>query len=183
MKKILLLILVVLCSFVTAQGQNGNGGQEHKAQKFDAVKFVGIFYYQENKAIKKIKIKKENLKYYVKKELKSYNNKIKVISFLKSQELKEITSLVNTIKQSGDREKMKDFKFRIEKVLDPIKDSIQSLEKQLNATLEGKLSKKQFKSWIKFQKKRKRELIPEAPAPERRRAPPRNTNNRRRRRY
>ena len=181
MKKTFLFILLAQFTFVMAQGQNRNGGQQSKMPKFDAEKFVGIFYYEEKKAIKKIKIKKDNLKYKVKKDIIFYNTKIKEISFLKSPELKGITNLINSTKQTRNREAMNDFRIRVEKVLNPIKDSIQNLEKRLNAKLKAQLSKKQFKNWLKFQKKRKRELLPKAP--ERNSSPPINRNMRNRRRY
>jgi ATP-dependent Lon protease len=180
MKKTLLFILLAQFSFVLAQGQNSSGSKD-KAPKFDAAKFVGIFFYEENKAIKKIKIKKKNIKYSVKKELSLYNSKIKKISFLKRPVLDGITNLVNSTKQISNQEANRDFGLRVEKALFPIRDSIKSFEKKLNAKLKTQLSKKQFKYWLKHQKAKKRELLPKAP--ERRRPPPRNRNMRNRRRY
>ena len=73
-----------------------------KEQKFDAAVEVGIFYYEEEKAIKKIKIKAKKLKYGVKREIIAYNSKIKEISFLKNAELKEVTSIVNASNTPSD---------------------------------------------------------------------------------
>ncbi|MBL4642261.1 MAG: hypothetical protein JKY44_01585 [Flavobacteriaceae bacterium] len=178
MKKILLLSLLLFSSILIAQRQNAQ-----KRQNFDASKVVGIFYYEEVKAIKRIKIKEKELKYSVKKAIISYNSKIKEISFLKNAELKGVTDLVNATKIGSNRGVLGDFRTRVSKVLSPIRDSIKGFEKRLNANLKEQLSKKQFKNWLKFQKRTKRELEPKAPEVQRRNAPPRRRNTRQRRRY
>ena len=170
MKNIFLVVLLLFTSVLIAQRQN-----------FDASKVVGIFYYEEDKAVKKIKIKQKDLKYRVKKTIINYNSKIKEISFLKDAELKGITTLVNSNKNVTNPDTVRDFRAKIEKVLTPIKDSIKSFEKQLNASLKTELSKKQFRSWLKFQRNEKRKLEPKAP--ERRNAPSRSRNMNRRRRF
>ncbi|MBL4670572.1 MAG: hypothetical protein JKY30_15110 [Flavobacteriales bacterium] len=178
MKKILLITLLLFSSILIAQRQNAQ-----KGQNFDASKVVGIFYYEENKAIKKIKIKQKDLKYRVKKAIISYNSKIKEISFLKNAELKVVTDLVNSTRVGSNRGALGDFRTRVSKVLSPIRDSIKSFEKRLNENLKEQLSKKQFKNWLLFQKRRKRELEPKAPEAKRRIAPPRRRNMGQRRRY
>ncbi len=178
MRKIILVGMLLISSILIAQRQNAQ-----KGQIFDASKVVGIFYYEEDRAIKKIKIKQKELKYRVKKAIISYNSKINEISFLKNAELKGVTDLVNATKRSTNREALRDFRMRVNKVLSPIRDSIQGLEKRLNENLKEQLSKKQFKNWLKHQKKKKRELAPKAPEVERRNTPPRRTNTRQRRRY
>lgn len=175
MKKTLLIIGLLFSSILIAQRPKG--------QNFDASKVVGIFYYEEDRAIKKIKIKQKNLKYRVKKAIISYNSKIKEISFLKDGELKAVSNLVNSTKSLGNRGELGDFRIRVNKVLSPIRDSIKSLEKKLNTNLKEQLSKKQFKNWLKFQKKKKRELEPKAPEAQRRSGPPRRRNMGQRRRF
>jgi len=178
MKKLILVVTLLISSILIAQRQNGQ-----KAQTFDASKVVGIFYYEEDKAIKKIKIKQKALKYSVKKAIISYNSKIKEISFLKNAELKGVTELVNATKKGTNREALLGFRARVNKVLSPIRASIQEVEKQLNKNLKEQLSKKQFKNWLKFQKKKKRELAPKAREVERRNKPQSRTNTVQRRRY
>lgn len=175
MKKILLVIVLLFSSILIAQRQKG--------QNFDASKVVGIFYYEEDKAIKRIKIKQKNLKYRVKKVIISYNSKIKEISFLKNGELNAVTILVNSTKIGKNPGAVVDFRTRVNKILSPIRDSIRGFEKQLNTNLKEQLSKKQFKNWLKFQKKKKRELEPDAPDVQRRNGPPRRRNMGQRRRF
>ena len=122
--------MLLISSILIAQRQN-----TQKRQNFDASKVVGIFYYEEDKAIKRIKIKQKELKYRVKKAIISYNSKIKEISFLKNVELKGVTNLVNATKMGSNRGALSDFRTRVNKVLSPIRDSIQSFEKRLNETL------------------------------------------------
>ena len=154
-----------------------------KEQKFDAAVEVGIFYYEEEKAIKKIKIKAKKLKYGVKREIIAYNSKIKEISFLKNAELKEVTSIVNAANTPSDRAVIDEIRTRIHKVMNPIKDSIKSFETRLNANLEKQLSQKQYKNWLKYQRRKKREMAPKPPEVQRRNPAPTMRRMGQRRRY
>ena len=176
MRNTILVIILLLSSVFRTQGQNAQNNQ-----KFDASKVVGTFYYEEDKAIKKIKIREKDLRYRVKKRIINYNSKIKEISFLKDAELKGISTLVNSNRKVTNPDTVRDFRTQIEKVLSPIRDSIKSFEKQLNINLKSELTKKQFRNWLKFQRNEKRKLEPKAP--ERRNAPSRSRNMNRRRRF
>ena len=133
------------------------------AQKFDAATQVGIFYYEEEKAIQKMKVKQKALKYTVKREIIAYNSKIKEISFLKSAELNEVNTIINSTNLNTDRTLLADLRTRIQKVMNPIKDSIKSFETRLNSDLKKQLSNKQYKNWLKYQKRKKREMQPKPP--------------------
>lgn len=154
-----------------------------KEQRFDAAVEVGIFYYEEEKAIKKIKIKEKELRYGVKREIIAYNSKIKEISFLKNAELNEVTSIVNAANTPSDRAVIDKIRTRIHKVMNPIKDSIKSFETRLNTNLEKQLSKKQFKNWLKYQRRKKREMAPKPPEVQRSNPPPTRRRMGQRRRY
>ncbi len=132
-------------------------------QKFDAAVEVGIFYYEEEKAMKKVKVKQKALKYTMKREIIAYNSKIKEISFLKSAELNEVNTIINSTSPNTDRGILADLRTRIQKVMNPIKDSIKSFEVRLNSNLKKQLSNKQYKNWLKYQKRKKREMLPKPP--------------------
>ena len=154
------------------------------AQKFDAAVQVGIFYYEEEKAIQKMKVKQKALKYTVKREIIAYNSKIKEISFLKNAELNEVNTIINSTSLRTDRTILTDLRTRVQKVMSPIKDSIKSFETRLNLNLKKQLSNKQYKNWLKFQKRKKREMLPKPPAPARRsNVSPMNRGMSQRRRY
>ena len=178
MKKITQITLFLFGSIFLGHSQSAQ-----KNQNFDASIEVGIFYYEEDKAIQKIKIKQKEVRYSVKKEIIAYNSKIKEISFLKNAELNEVTTTVNSSKTITDRAVLERFRTRIHTVMNPIKDSIIGFENRLNTNLKKQLSHKQFKNWIKYQRRRKREMAPKAPEVRRSNPPPTRRSMGQRRRY
>lgn len=153
-------------------------------QKFNAAVEAGIFYYEEEKAIQKMKVKQKALKYTVKREIIAYNSKIKELSFLKSAELNEVNAIINSTSLDTDRTILTDLRTRIQEVMNPIKDSVKSFETRLNVNLKKQLSNKQYKNWLKYQKRKKREMLPKPPPqPHRSNVSPMNRGMGQRRRY
>ena len=133
--------------------------------KYDAENSANIFYYQIDEVAKKIKVKKEQVKNVTRKALIDYNNKIKDISFLNFQELRELETLINSVGDQvrGNPDLGRKLRKNIEIVILPIRDSIEVHEKKLNSALETILSKRQYKRWLKYQRNQKRSLLPERP--------------------
>ena len=158
MKKIIILGFTLSCFSFFAQ-------EAPKMPKYNAKNAANIFYYNIEEALDKSKIKKEKIKLQAAKFIRVYNDKVKTISFLNSPKLAEIELLVNSI----ERPSRENLEFRrsigkkIEETVIPIRDSISSHEKKLNDSLKVIVSKKQFKKWLKHQKRKKRSLIPKAP--------------------
>ena len=173
MKKILILLLLL-------QGLLLNAQQPPKMLKYNAKNAANIFYYQVDEVIDKVKIKKDKTENATRIALRAYNNKIKDISFLNSQKLNELESVINSL---GDQIRTnpdigRRLRKNIETLILPIRDSIEKFEKKLNGSLNIVLSKKQYKKWVKFQKNEKRKLLPKRPKNTNVRAP---TNRRRNR--
>ena len=131
-----------------------------KAQKFNASNVAGIFYYDIDKAIKKTKVKKEEKQLSVKKIIKNYNLKIKEISFLNSQKFSDLNLVVNSGSKNILPEERMKMRKKVNEIIRPIRDEIHELEKELNNNLEEILTEKQFKKWLKYQKKQKENLMP-----------------------
>ncbi len=133
--------------------------------KYVAKNAANLFYYQVDEIPKKIKVKKDKLKNITRKEVRTYNSKIKNISFLNFQKLRELETLVNSIGNQARTNPDLNRKLRknIEIVILPIRDSVAKFEGALNDVLKTALSKKQYKKWIKYQKNVKRELLPKRP--------------------
>ena len=174
MKKIVIIFLVFQSFLLNAQ-------EPPKMLKYNAKNAANIFYYQINEIPKKIKVKSEDLKKNIIKELRTYNSKVKNISFLNFQELRELEVLVNSTGEQSrtNLELRRNLRKRIETVILPIRDSISKFEETINISFETILSKKQYKKWIKYQKNVKRELLPKRPRNTSAR-PPTNRMNRRR---
>lgn len=174
MKKIILVILVLQSVFFYAQ-QMGQGrpqqnqGQpgDQKPPKFNASDVSGIFYYEQDEVVSKLKIKDEEKEYLVIKALRNYNHKIKEISFLNTKNFKQVDALVNAVLNSSKTapsELEEGKKIDVKGVIGGVVKEVQSNEKKLNDTLEGILTKKQHKKWLKYQKKKKRSLLPKRPS-------------------
>ncbi|MCH3884765.1 hypothetical protein [Tenacibaculum aquimarinum] len=176
MKKIVFALVLFQSVFLFSQGRGGRGGggrsqqggneqqERPKPEKFVAKDAAGIFYYEEYKVIKKIKVKDDDLEYKVVKSLKIYNNKIKEILFLNSEKLDGLDLIINSKPQQrtsvDDNESKNDIRSRVREIIKPIRDEVNENELILNESLKGLLSEKQLKKWLKYQKKKKESLQP-----------------------
>tara|TARA_R110001606_G_C15270356_1_gene639409 strand:+ start:119 stop:739 length:621 start_codon:yes stop_codon:yes gene_type:complete len=184
MKNIFLFTLLVTSFGFYAQGQRGNGGgrppqnqngqkgEQREVKEFKASDVAGVFYYDIEEVIKKIKVKDEATQYKVKTVLKDYNFKIKEIAFLNSQKFKELDIVMESMQGSqnrrpenndnndGETEKESPLREKVDKVIRPVREEINQNEELLNETLTAILSEKQLKKWVKYQKKIKEELAP-----------------------
>lgn len=194
MKKIYLIALLLANFSFYAQGQrggngsgrqqqnqNGQRGEEREVKEFKASDVAGIFYYDIEKVIKKIKVKNEETQNKVKKALKDYNFKIKEIAFLNSDKFNDLDEIMKTEKGTQRRQfnrnennddddlenpvtnKKEGIRSKVQKIIRPVREEIRENEEILNETLEAILSKKQNKKWLKYQKKIKEELAPKKP--------------------
>ena len=166
MKKIIFAVLVLQNVFFYAQQNQGQSGNQ-KPPEFKASDISGIFYYEQEEVVSKIKIKDEDKEHFVIKALRKYNHKIKEISFLNTKNFKEVDALVNAMLNSSKTapsELEEGKKIDVRGVLDAVRKEVQSNEKKLNETMEGVLTKKQQKKWLKYQKKKKRSLVPKRPS-------------------
>lgn len=145
------------------QGQSPQSNQTQKEFKFNASEMAGIFYYDINEVIKKTKVKGENNQFLVSKELKNYNFKVKEISFLNSKIFTDLDEVANSISNRGDMEARKKMRRKVDELIRPIRDEVHQMEKELNDNLEKILSEKQFKKWLKYQKKQKESFQPKRP--------------------
>ncbi len=190
MKKILFIALLLVNTFLLAQspGVGFGGGRPQQndqdnnieIKEFKASDAVGIFYYDIEEVIKKIKVKDDDLTFKVKKALKNYNFKVKEIAFLNSEKLNDLDKLMSSLKnlkrnnlQNNSSDESEDMRTNNRKILRPIKEEIQIKEKVLNQYFIEILSEKQNKKWIKYQNNIKENLQPKRPE--------RNQNNNRQR--
>ena len=70
---------------------------------------------------------------------------------------------MRSLLKKGDRnyEGIKKIRNGIEQILRPIKESVLKYEKNTDSKLKEILSEKQFKNWIRYKKKKKKELQPQ----------------------
>ena len=178
MKNIFLFLITFLSFKLYAQPPGGGGvrgqqGQEQQAEeikKFSASDAAGLFYYDVEKVVKKLKVKEEKSQFAIKKALRNYNFKIKEILFLNSEKFSELDLVMSSLAKPSKQERNQSFEDNSDKnsdrrkiignIIRPVRDEVQIHETELNQILEGILSEKQQKKWLKYQKSKKESLLP-----------------------
>ncbi|WP_282071869.1 hypothetical protein [Polaribacter atrinae] len=169
MKK-LLLIIILFCT-VTAHAQYGYGNSQSNRQNqmmqtqqkapepdFNIERYVGIVIYDIEKAAKKSSIKlssKEGQEFS--KVLTKYNKDIKDFTRINTFVLRSTKDMVDNFQKevikTGDRSSQKKVMTTMAENLKPISEILKKEDKQLHATLKDLLSEKQYKKWIKYNRK------------------------------
>jgi 5-hydroxyisourate hydrolase-like protein (transthyretin family) len=176
MKKII-LFLILGCAF-TAQGQYGNnqrngqrGGQRQQRQqmsqtpqkapkpKFEVEKFLGIIVYDINKAAKKSSIKlSSKVGKEFSKVLTKFNKDIKGITRINSFSLRETKEMVESFQKkamdTGDYSNQRNVQKKMNERLKPIAVTLRVEDRKLDKIMKVLLSEKQYKKWIKYNKKK-----------------------------
>ena len=168
MKKILLLIL--LYSSYTTQAQFNNNGRQRvrdytqqtqqKAAEpdFKIKRYLGIVNYDINRAAKRssLKINSEEGKKFSE-VLTIYNKRIKDISrintFLLSSTKEMIDNYQKETRKTGDYSNQNKVKVKMNENLKSLTETLKKEDKILDTSIKKILSKKQYKKWIKYNKK------------------------------
>ncbi|PQJ79966.1 hypothetical protein [Polaribacter porphyrae] len=169
MKKYIFL-LFVFTSFI-AQSQFGNQGMRGQRQRqmpqtqqkppepnYEVEKYLGIVVYDIEKAAKKSKIKlSSDVGKAFSKTLTVYNKKIKDLRRINSFTLKTTKEMVENFqrnaRKTGDLSDQKRVNETMTKNLKPISESLKIEDLKLDKKLKGLLSEKQYKKWIKYNRK------------------------------
>ncbi|MBC2846705.1 hypothetical protein [Winogradskyella flava] len=173
---------------------NGGREEQKNIPEFDAAKVAGIFSYSDTEAIKKMKLKNdEDLELKVSKAISKYNMRMDEVTLLNTENFDTINDFMNTIgkrmrqnsgtggrrmgrgqdsnsdskRQNGDfdeRDPVRKIMHRSKEKVEAVKAKVLIEEGLLNKELESLLSEKQYKKWLKYQNKVKKEMTPEEPS-------------------
>lgn len=148
--KILLVAILGLCM---------SGIKAQQPPDFDAEKAAGIFEYDVERVIRKLKISDDSTKQKVSAALQSYNNKMLDLSFEHAATFRALEETfdrnVQIAMQRRDRSQMDGVKATIQEVIPPIKMEVAAEEKILNETMATVLSEQQNRKWLNYQKRQK----------------------------
>ncbi|PWG05888.1 hypothetical protein [Polaribacter aquimarinus] len=163
-----LFILFILVFTIVSQAQMRNNGvrqnglpQVHDAPpkpNFQVEKQVGIVIYDVKKAVKKsgVKLSSKTGKTFSK-TLESYNKSINDIKRINSFLLKSTKVMVESFQKkaikTGDFSEQPRVYKKVQENLKPITETLKAEDKKLDKKVKNLLSKKQYKKWIKFNKK------------------------------
>lgn len=169
MKK--LVILIILFCAVTAHAQYGYGNSQSNRQNqmmqtqqkapepdFNIERYIGIVNYDIEKAAKKSSIKLSSTEgKEFSKALTEYNKDIKDITRINSFVLKSTKDLVDnfqkTVIATGDNSSQKKVMTTMGENLKPLSETIKKEDLLLDKKLKNLLSEKQYKKWLKYNKK------------------------------
>lgn len=171
MKK--LILLIVLCFAFTAEAQYRNGQRNGQMQgqtgipqtpqkapepNFEVEKYLGIVVYDIEKAAKKSSINlTSDAGQLFSKTLTAYNKDVKGITRINSFLLRSTKEMVENFQKismkNGDFSQQPEIVKKMNDNLEPISNTLKQEDKKLDATMKRLLSEKQYKKWIKFNKK------------------------------
>lgn len=186
MRKLFLVVAVIQSLCISAQmgggGQMGGGmmggrqgggppnqqgGMNEEREPVTSSDAAGIFYYDIDEAIKKVKIKDEGIERSFVKALRKYNDRVGEISFVNTKAFDEIDALMESQMNNGQgrpgspREILQDYE-ELKDVVPNARREVNTAERALNEELEEVLSEKQLKKWAKYQRKIKEDLMPQS---------------------
>lgn len=168
MKKIVLLL--ILCSAFTAKAQYGNSRNQQRQRQsmqtpqkapepdFNIEKYIGIVVYDIKKSAKKssLKLSSEKGKEFSK-VLVKYNKDIKDITRINSFLLRSTKEMVDNFqknaRKTGDFSNQVKVQKKMGENLKPLYETLKIEDRKLDKTMKSLLSGKQYKKWIKYNKK------------------------------
>lgn len=158
MPKILIILALGLSLWIPSISAQMSGGGMTPPD-FNPEKAAGIFEYDVDEVIKKIKISNNSTQQSASKALNIYNNKMFDLSNEHASTFKrledEFDQNVQIAMQRRDRSQMNGVKTKIQQIIPPIRMEVTSEEKILNETMAKLLTEKQNKKWLSYQKRKK----------------------------
>lgn len=131
---------------------------------FDAQKAAGIYTYDFDEVVRKLKINDKESREQVAEALKIFNTKMDQLSYANTATFKELEDEfdrnVKIAMQNRDRSQMNGVKAKIEKTIPPLRMQVKEEEKVLNESLSKVFSEKQYKKWLNYQKKQDKSQFP-----------------------
>lgn len=165
-KYVILLILFISYSTYSQYGNNRNQRQRQMAPStprtvkpnFDVDKYIGLVIYDVEKAAKKSKVKlKSDEGKKFSETLTVYNKKIKDMRRINSFTLRSTKDLVENFQKEASKSGDLSNQLTVQKTmmanLKPITETLKEEDKKLDTTMKAILSQKQYKKWIKYNKK------------------------------
>lgn len=158
MSKIVVGLLIGI-SLLTSNLYAQMPGGSMSPPDFNAEKAAGIFTYNLDQVIKKLKLTDQENQNKAKEALKRYNSKMDKLSLEHAYTFKELDDAfdknIQRAMQRRDRSQMNGVKAQIQEIIPPIKMQVTAEETILNDSMLGILTEKQNQKWLKYQKQKK----------------------------
>jgi vacuolar-type H+-ATPase subunit H len=142
------------------QGQNNQMGQA----QMNPENMAGIFMYDADEVLKKIKVKETTKQQVITKAITKYNNKINELKAFNYETFSNVKTFLDKKKNeamlNSENIDMKEVRVQANEMLRPIREKVQEQQALIKTVFERELSPKQFNTWIKYQEKKQNELKP-----------------------
>ncbi len=158
MSKVKLTLCIGFCLLLRSAYCQMPGGAMSPPD-FDAARAAGIFNYDIEKVIKKLKLKDSPLKKEATEALYVYNIKMSELSSEHALTFRKLNDdfdrNVQIAMQRRDPSVMQEVRAEIEANIPPIRQEVAKHEKILNEAMASFLSDEQNKKWLKYQKQKR----------------------------
>jgi hypothetical protein len=158
MKRI--ITLSIICLSIIASNLYGQNSGGMSPPDFSAEKAAGIFQYDIDEVIKKIKVDDTIRQYKVTAALSEYNRKMEELSLLNASKFRNLEDDFNRNVQiamrNRDRSQMDGFKAEIQRIIPPIRNQVIQQEKALNESMALIVSDQQYQKWLKYQERKRK---------------------------
>lgn len=128
---------------------------------------AGIFIYNSDDVIKKIKVKETAKQQVITKTITKYNNKINELKVFNHETFSNVKTFLdrkrNETMLNQDNATLKDAKIQANEMLNPIREKVQEQKILINSIFQTALTPKEYGSWLKYQEKKHNELKPKTP--------------------
>lgn len=128
---------------------------------------AGIFMYDSDEVLKKIKVNETTKQQVITKAITKYNNKINELKAFNYETFSNVKTFLdkkrNEAMLNQDNVTMKDDKIQANEMLKPIREKVQEQQSLINSIFKTALTPKEYNSWLKYQEKKHNELKPKTP--------------------
>lgn len=139
------------------------GNQMGQAQ-MNPENMAGIFMYDSEDVLKKIKIKETKKQQVITKAITKYNNKINELKAFNYETFSNVKTFLdkkrNEAMLNQDNVTLKEAKIQANEMLKPIIEKVQKEQAFINSIFKTALTPKEYNSWLKYQEKKHNELKP-----------------------
>ncbi|OGS74219.1 MAG: hypothetical protein A3F91_03965 [Flavobacteria bacterium RIFCSPLOWO2_12_FULL_35_11] len=176
-KTTLLLILFCILGNATtlfSQQKGNKQNSSHQGQgsqmaqpQMNPENMAGIFMYDSDEVLKKIKVKETTKQQVITKAITKYNNKINELKAFNYETFSNVKTFLdkkrNEAMLNQDNLTLKDAKIQANEMLKPIREKVQEQQVFINSIFKTALTPKEYNSWLKYQEKKHNELKPKTP--------------------
>ncbi len=167
----LALVLLLMFNHTAVAQMHGGGrmgqgrsGREHagsqQPRRINVRKMAALYLYDEHKVLKKLRVKNKEKARKISALLQDYNRAVRNIELKYHDRIREAKRMAkeagSNSYQAGNDTGMQLVRKQIRLKLAPVRKEVMVHQQELNRKMKQLLNKKQYKKWLKYQRKKNR---------------------------